>query len=345
MKKFTPSFLFLFPVLLFAQNNLDTLQLVGEERVFFDFGKYDLRPEADSVLELVKVQCEQIDKWRIFVEAHTDAVGSDGNNQILSQNRANAVITALGEKGLPNSQMSVSVYGERRPVADNESDKGRQQNRRATIAIYEIQQLAILKGEIKDEKSGEGIQADLVIRSKTYRDTVKTDSLGKFLVPVPDNTVLGVDVYAKGYFFKTQMLKTKDGKSLPLEIELPPAEAGESVDIQNLYFVGNQAVLLKKSEPELPKVLKFMQLNKDIKIEIAGHVNYPNRPPVTRDSWEYDLSVRRAKLVYDYLLENNINSERLKYQGYGNYEMRFPKARSEREQALNRRVEIRVLED
>jgi outer membrane protein OmpA-like peptidoglycan-associated protein len=48
--------------------------------------------------------------------------------------------------------------------------------------------------------------------------------------------------------------------------------------------------------------------------------------------------------VYDYLLENGIPSERLSWKGYGNHEMRFPRATLEKEQALNRRVEIRVLE-
>ena len=88
-----------------------------------------------------------------------------------------------------------------------------------------------------------------------------------------------------------------------------------------------------------------MQVNPQLKIEIAGHINYPNSPPVEQDSWYWQLSVARAKLVYDYLLENNIDSSRIKYAGYGNTQMRYPKATSEQEQALNRRVEIRVLEN
>ena len=117
-----------------------------------------------------------------------------------------------------------------------------------------------------------------------------------------------------------------------------------SQHIQNLYYVGNQDTLLPISKPELPKVLRFMQINEDLKIEIAGHVNHPNRPPVTKDSWEFDLSVRRAKMVYNYLIENQIDSARVTFKGYGNYEMRYPEARSQKEQSLNRRVEIRVVE-
>ena len=87
-----------------------------------------------------------------------------------------------------------------------------------------------------------------------------------------------------------------------------------------------------------------MQLNDTITIEIAGHINRPNYPPVDKLSWDFKLSEKRAKMVYDYLLENNIPKERISYKGYGNFQMRYPKARSEKEQAQNRRVEIRVIE-
>jgi flagellar motor protein MotB len=85
-----------------------------------------------------------------------------------------------------------------------------------------------------------------------------------------------------------------------------------------------------------------MQINSTLDIEIAGHVNHPNRPPVVKESWEYKLSEARAKLVYDYLLENGIPAERVSWKGYGNWEMRYPHATSETDMALNRRVEIRV---
>ena len=48
--------------------------------------------------------------------------------------------------------------------------------------------------------------------------------------------------------------------------------------------------------------------------------------------------------MYDYLLANGISEKRISFKGYGNWEMRFPKARSESQQAMNRRVEIRILE-
>jgi outer membrane protein OmpA-like peptidoglycan-associated protein len=141
------------------------------------------------------------------------------------------------------------------------------------------------------------------------------------------------------------MLRAKPKNTVVMEIPLLPVEVGEKVAIKNLYFVGNKAILLKKSQPELPKVLKFMLLNPKIKIEIAGHINAPGRTLSQLQLWEKDLSTDRAKTVYDYLIKNNISTDRLSYKGYANTQMLFPKVgSSEKQQAQNRRVEIRVLE-
>jgi len=52
--------------------------------------------------------------------------------------------------------------------------------------------------------------------------------------------------------------------------------------------------------------------------------------------------VRRAKMVRDYLMENKINSTRIEYRGYWNYEMRYPSATTAKQQAANRRVRIKI---
>lgn len=336
--------LFCFSSLTIAQIPFDSLQLIHSDKVFFDFGKYDLRPASDSVLNGIITQFGDDDQLYIHITAHTDAIGTNQNNQILSNNRGQAVKNFLLEGGWPEERIQVNEYGEEQPVADNESDTGRQQNRRATIDVFRKDSYVTLKGVVKDKETGKGLCAKVIVKGKDLLDSTRTDSLGRFSIPVPDNTVVGVDVFSKGYFYENKMLKAQAGKMPPLEMELPPAKAGEIADIKDLFYVGNQAVLLKKSEPVLPKILAFMQVNPNMKIEIAGHVNVPNRPRVSKDSWEFDLSVKRAKLVYDYLIENGIEAGRISYQGYGNYEMRFPRAISETEQAQNRRVEIRVLE-
>ncbi len=339
------SLFFLLP--LTAQNTPEpSKKLVETQSVFFDFARHEIRPEADSILTLVASKSLNLDHYELEIIAHTDSIGNIQNNQALSRRRALAVIDVLSKKGLDTSRISFNYKGELEPQATNDSEQGRQLNRRAEIQIFEKASIPMtkLQGQIKDEETGEGIRADIVIHSKIMRDSFQTNEDGSFERLVPQNQVIGVDVYAEGYFYQTEMLKTSPGKIPQLSVTLPKAKIGESIDIKNLYFVGNEDILLAKSKPELPKLLKFMELNRYLKIEIAGHINLPNRRPVEKDTWHYDLSRRRAQRIYEYLLANGIGEERMIFKGYGNWQMRFPEATSEKEQALNRRVEIKILE-
>lgn len=329
---------------LLAQSGETNSKVLKTAEVYFDFGMHDRRPETDSTLKILAGLCKGLENFEIKITAHTDSVGTLENNLALSQRRADAVRSFLIENGVPAGNFSISFFGETQPATENSTDEGRQRNRRATIEVLQKTPMVPLEGTVTDEKTGQPLFALVVIHTKETRDSIQTDASGYFKKNFPPGTVVGLDAFAECYFMKSEMVKAVPGLK-PVSLLLKPALAGEKVDIENLYYVGGKAILLEKSKPELPKILRFMQLSPRMKIEVAGHVNFPNRPPVGKESFEYKLSVERAKLVYDYLLENGIAADRIRYQGYGNYEMRFPKAILESEQAQNRRVEIRVLED
>lgn len=328
-----------------GQAIFDSTFVIERAAVFFDVNKHDLQPGADTVLAAIAAKCLTTTRRFLEIEAHTDADGSDGFNQELSERRAETVRGFLTGQGVPTEQMRVVPFGEHKPVASNASDDGKQKNRRATVELWQRTRMTWLKGQVVDMETKEGIPAMVSLRSRFLNDSIQTDSAGHFSTPVPDRMPVEVSVFAPGYFFETQILTPNSLEPIQVEFPLPPALAGEVLTLKNFYFVGNQDTLLPKSEPELPKLLKFMQFNPGIRIEIAGHINLPNSPPVSKESWNYGLSVRRAKRVYTYLIDKGIDPGRLAYNGYGNYEMVFPHARTEREQALNRRVEIRVLEN
>ncbi|MEL7312638.1 MAG: OmpA family protein [Pseudomonadota bacterium] len=71
----------------------------------------------------------------LIVEGHTDSVGSDENNRVLSQARADAVSIALSARGLQAARMQAIGYGESRPIADNGTEAGKAQNRRIVIRV------------------------------------------------------------------------------------------------------------------------------------------------------------------------------------------------------------------
>jgi OmpA-OmpF porin, OOP family len=110
-----------------------------------------------------------------------------------------------------------------------------------------------------------------------------------------------------------------------------------------LYFVGNEATLLKSSDTEMAKILRFMRLNEDITIEIAGHVNAPGVEPKKLPKEEFNISTRRATAIRNFLIHNGFSKEKITGKGYGNSQMKYPEPTTERQEELNRRVEIKVL--
>ena len=110
-------------------------QVVRLNNVFFDFDKWDLRGE--SFLELNRVVKLLKENPAIVIEmsAHTDSRGSDEYNFRLSDNRARSVMDYILSKGIDPSRITSQGYGEAMPVATNDTDDGRQLNRRVEFKI------------------------------------------------------------------------------------------------------------------------------------------------------------------------------------------------------------------
>lgn len=110
-------------------------QVVRLNNVFFDFDKWSLRPESfielNRVIELLKENPAIV----IEMSAHTDSRGSDEYNFKLSDNRARSVMEYIVAHGIDQSRISSKGYGETKPVATNETDDGRQLNRRVEFTI------------------------------------------------------------------------------------------------------------------------------------------------------------------------------------------------------------------
>lgn len=341
MKTLLTVCLFLLASQLFSQSDSTFLKPMASTEIYFDFAKADLDSTAVKSLDSLFRNLE--DGFFCTITAHTDSIGSYAANLKLSEKRARAVAGFAKKKGINPDHIQFSYFGEAKPKTRNDTEEHRRMNRRATVELKRPVPATTLNGVVKDPETDQGVAAAVIVHGKFFRDSVRSDSSGIFSARVPLGEVVGVDVYAEGFFMESTMLRALPGKMKPVELKLRPAIPGEKVNIPNLYFVGNKAILLKKSEPELPKILRFMKVNPGLKIQIAGHVNFPNRPPVSKNTFEYRLSVDRAKLVYDYLIANGISPDRLEYQGYGNWEMLYPNAIREADQAKNRRVEIRVL--
>lgn len=113
----------------------DSIQVTFDSGLLFAFGRADLQGAAKTNLDDLAASMQQNPNTQLAIIGHTDSVGSDATNQTLSQNRANAVKNYLVSKGVAASRMSSSGLGESKPVASNDSDAGRAQNRRVEVFI------------------------------------------------------------------------------------------------------------------------------------------------------------------------------------------------------------------
>lgn len=104
--------------------------------LFFETAKYDIQPESFPELNGLAIWVQEND-LAIEVHGHTDTVGDDADNLLLSENRARAVQQYLIGQGLDPDRITPIGFGENKPVASNEEPAGRAQNRRVEIRIVE----------------------------------------------------------------------------------------------------------------------------------------------------------------------------------------------------------------
>jgi len=104
--------------------------------VQFDTGKATLRPESYMRLQLVVEYMTHKKNSKVEISGHTDSVGNPRANKTLSQRRAQSVAAYLVSQGIDKSRVSSAGYGAERPIASNDTESGRQDNRR--IEVMEV---------------------------------------------------------------------------------------------------------------------------------------------------------------------------------------------------------------
>lgn len=104
-------------------------------RVEFETDSSTLLDSSDDLLDRVAAILKQHPRLQLMVEGHTDDVGSDEDNDVLSLKRAEAVKQRLTEEGVSPDSVTVVGYGKSRPLTYDTSEKGRAQNRRVEFLI------------------------------------------------------------------------------------------------------------------------------------------------------------------------------------------------------------------
>lgn len=107
-----------------------------DNSLLFDFDSADLRPAARDQLRSLASNLQEYPNTDLVIVGHTDATGSDEYNMGLSRRRANSAAGYLQSQGVSTDRITTVGKGEGEPIASNDTDAGRQQNRRVEVAIY-----------------------------------------------------------------------------------------------------------------------------------------------------------------------------------------------------------------
>jgi outer membrane protein OmpA-like peptidoglycan-associated protein len=201
-----------------------------------------------------------------------------------------------------------------------------------------------VKGLVFDKQSHELLDAKIEIINlkdgKIIYDDVTDQETGEFLATMTSGKSFGLNVSKDGYLFYSQNF-TPDmslyTKPFRIEVPLQKIEPGRLVVLNNIFFESNKFDLLAESKTELQQLIRFMNENPTVSIEIGGHTDN-----IGDDQSNLELSENRAKMVYNYLITNKINDKKISFKGYGEG-LPLNDNLTEENRKNNRRTEFKII--
>lgn len=110
---------------------------IALRNVFFNTGKWEVKDDSFAELARLVLLLNDVPSLKIEISGHTDNIGAESFNELLSQRRADAVVNYLVEKGVNKNRLSAKGYGQSNPVDSNDTAEGRASNRRTEFEIIE----------------------------------------------------------------------------------------------------------------------------------------------------------------------------------------------------------------
>ncbi len=217
------------------------------------------------------------------------------------------------------------------------------------IYTFELRQdvrpLKILwvKGKVYDNKTKQGLPSSVEltdVKSRELISKLQTDEEGNYLVTLPLGKDYAFNVNRKGYLFYSENYNISEAASdsiFQADIALQPIEANAHVVLKNVFFDTKKTELKPESITELDNVVRLLNENPNLKIQISGYTDNVGKP---EDNLK--LSTGRAVAVVNYLLNKSVKTQRLTFKGYGEKNS-VADNKTEEGKASNRRTELSVV--
>ncbi|HWZ23318.1 MAG TPA: OmpA family protein, partial [Cytophagaceae bacterium] len=278
--------------------------------IFFDFDKAFLRNDSEADLKKILDFLIQYPDFKVEISGHTDNKGSDRYNQKLSEKRGAAVVNYMIKNGISKERLVAKGYGKIKPLAPNETDEGRQFNRRTELKILDTSFAPIHKlNNVAIDYRNEYGTLD---RSGGTKKTFRKKRKGK------NDPVKHITDY-------DQMIATKPQPGTTLS--------------PKVHFVQNMTgSLTNYSTIRVTEVIALMKKFPDVKIKVMAYGDYAGSV-----SYNKAISKQRAETVYKLILAGGIAKERLQMESYKENTNRHNET-PEAVDMKNRRVEFVVVE-
>ncbi len=206
--------------------------------------------------------------------------------------------------------------------------------------------VSYMKGRVYDAETKQRLGARFELINLVTADPIMVSTsdpeTGEFLVCIPANADYALNVSRTGYLFFSDHFETKQvyERTAPYlkDVPLQPIKIGERIILKNVFFEYNKHDLKNESRIELNKVVKLMNENPTLVVELSGHTD-----SIGTAEYNQALSENRAISVRNFLIEKGIDENRMTFKGYG---LTMPVANNNTEEgrATNRRTELKILE-
>jgi len=287
----------------------------------------------------------------ILIKGHTDSDANDSFNIKLSDRRAVNTINYFLTQGVPERMIRKEVFGESEPTSDLKS-----LNRRVEITIiFEYASSIVdikgrkfyIQGTVFNFNTNRTLACSYVIEDQKLNVFQSTKSNGKFGLPGKPGRNISIIFSRDGFLSSTvlindQYFKSAKGDTVYLEVKLKPIEVVEKIVFDHIFFFSDSDSLKPESHADLQNLFGILRSDKLLYIEIQGHMNCPLSRPmnVYQKRYNHELSHKRAKAVYQYLINHGIPASQLTFKGLSNTNMIYPEPRNEDEADKNKRVEV-----
>lgn len=190
---------------------------------------------------------------------------------------------------------------------------------------------------VADVMNNTKVKSKVVLRNKSREEVIEVG--GNTVVSLRAGDRYEMEVTSdQGYAFSSSVIDLTTGAAPPpVEVKLLKLEVDAKLALRDINFESNSDKLTDVSFRELERVVQLMNENPSLRVEVAAHTD-----DIGSDTYNLNLSQKRARSVMDYLLHNKISVERFVAKGYGESQAKVPND-SEGNRAINRRVELKIL--